>query len=337
MDHVEKDSENSGSFCSDNTDALLNASFKDLEDNESLVGSYQSPNREMAAEIEKHQRHVNNKVDFPMPSTTSGPPDSQTPEALYARNGGSKFFYQNEGNELACEIQSRNSIQRSNSFNLDRKHEQGLYSKVESFKNDTSHMQQKFSSNYDTTPNGRQSVIKLHTSLPSLTSDSSAKASNFYHNRKLYVSSEEQNQESLMNVRNAAFQQNSESTAQTDLRYQAKQTTVNGPFSLWQTASLLENSQRMGDDVHHRAITVDPYSGNFQDMSTQRNLRNSHGAVGAGESRHDNEGHSGTNQRDFHSSSSTMRGNNVLESATEEGQDEEMLLGLRHDPETDGK
>ncbi|XP_028400721.1 protein FAM184A-like isoform X2 [Dendronephthya gigantea] len=319
MDYIEKDSENSGSFCSDNTDALLNASLKDFEDNESVLESisqvgrdvdfYHSPERKIPTQVEKQQWHVKNEVHFSMPFTSSGP--NYPPQALLTSNEGSKLFYPNEGNTDAYEVQSRNSIQQpSNTFALDRKHEEGFYSKVGSLKNDISHIQQQFSPDSDTTTSGRQSVIKLHTSLPSSMPDSAANSSNFDQNRKVYINSEEGNQESLGNVKKAEI-------------HQTQQTTVNGPFAWWQTGSMQDSSQRMEDINDH------------QDMGTQRNLRDSHGTPGAGESRHDNEGHSGTNLRDFHGMIGAIRGNNVTESAPEESQDEEMLLGLRHDRETD--
>jgi hypothetical protein len=400
MDFVEQGSQHSGSFGSDNTDALLNASLRDFEgDDESLLESVSQVDVDLGTPYQKSPKarvtsHRGEQKGHSSISSGGFSVNAGMHEVAYVHGAMSEVSSVHNGiPEAFPRSQNKRSVnfqgihdgasnQHSQSFEQNKNFDQGFNSKRESsgnLRNEASYTPRKLSSDSDNTVSGRESVIRHHSSLPEV------KTTNFDRKQGRCVNGDRQGHtdQYLMN-----------SVYITDAKCQIKPTTGNGSLPWGQSGLPRDNTQYMRDmNDHHGTVKGDLFIHDGQNMS-----RHGQGNIGDvcsnggtmrdinGKSRGEYDRHLGTNIEDFDGSGGMVRGitdesrheynghsgspkfgeakfisgtagggrnrdgfydgrgheemsrsnDRLQDSSLEQRQNEEMLLGVKHDPETNG-
>ena len=379
MDIVEQGSLHSGSFGSDNTDALLNASFKDLEGDESLlesisqVGVSEVPHKSPKERITSHGG--NRQDNFKASNGDEGFFIHAGTHDTYVYPGTSKVPYvhkrtldtfitgQNkDGNDFRG-IQDSSAIEHVKSFeqNKNNDHSVNFEENLESLIYKENFLPREFASDSEISLGGRESVIKHHSSLPIVNPES--EATKFDQKQSHHVGSTDQ------------YLANScqDTISRTYSKLQIKPMNENGPLQQGQSGLLGDSSLYIRDIIDHHGMVKEDLIHDGQNVSrhTQRNVANFHGTEGTRrdvniKSKGEYDRHFSTNVEEFHgghwetdlisgiargvgnrdgyyeSSESDIRTqkdmtrDHLTNSSDEKDQVDEMLLGVKHDPETNG-
>ena len=354
MDFVEQGSQHSGSFGSDNTDALLSVSLRDFEGDESLLESvsqvgadlgtsYRSPKDRLTSYGgNQHLKASVQHEGFSVRPGTHGASNvhAALSEDLSVHNGMPEAFL------------SKGSSTFQN-FEQNEYFDQGFSSKGKNsgnLMNKASYMPRKFSLDSDNTISGRESVIKHHSSLPNASSESVAKATDFDRKHDHYVNGDGQGHTDQYLV-----------NSHSDAKHQIKPMTENGDLSWGQSGLLRDNAQYMRDmkdhhetvkgDFRHRQGNIGDVYGNYgrirgntEDSRGEYNGYSSNqdgheggfisgtaGGVSNGEGYYESSASEGRGREEMSRSQDHLRDNSM-----EQRQAEEMLLGVKQDPETNG-
>ena len=195
LDHAEQGSQHSGSFGSDNTEALLSVSLRDFEDNESLLESvsqvdvslstaYKSPKDRVTGYEGKDTEHLKASIideNFPTHPTKREVTfvHAGMSEDSSLHNNVMHEAFLNRGSDARHGIQGDTSFQYSQSFEQSTNFDQGFNSNGKKSGN-VYKVTRKISSDSDVMLSGRESVIKHHSSLvPSVNPESLANTTNF--------------------------------------------------------------------------------------------------------------------------------------------------------------
>lgn len=379
IDFVEQGSLHSESFGSDNTDALLNASFKDLEGDESLLESisevgapeipHKSPKDSHRRKQQEHYKASNGSDEFFMHTGTH---DAYVhpgiPKVSYMHKRIPDTFITGRNKDGNHEIKDNNAIEHVQNFEQNRNSDHGVNFKGGSLGNviyKENLLPKEFSSDSEISFSGRESVIKHHSRI-----NPESLGKTIKHDKKqTYHISE------AKHVNAGQYQVNSHSDmiSPTDTKLQIKPVNRNELFPWGQSGFLGDSNLHMKDMVDHHGMIKEhltihdnrnesgPRQGNIADVygyeGTKRDVNN--------ESKEDylrtnveefRGGHweteaiswisRGVSNRDDHyeSSESEIRAakemtrdkDHLQDSSDEKGQAEEMLLGVKHDPQTNG-
>ena len=378
IDFAEQGSLHSESFGSDNTDALLNASFKDLEGDESLLGSisevgaseipHKSPKESHRRGQQEHYKASNGSDEF---FVHNGTHDTYVhpglPEVSYVHKRIPDTFMTGHNKDGNHEIRDTNAIKHVQNFEQNRNSDGGNF-KGGSLGNviyKENLLPKEFSSDSEISLSGRESVIKHHSSL---NPESLEKAIKHDQKQTHHISETKQ-------TNTGQYQVNSRPgmISPTDTKLQIKPVGGNELFPWGQSGFLGDSNVHMKDMVDHHGMIKEhltitdsqndsgPRQGNIADVygyeGTKRDVNN--------ESREDylrtnfkefRGGHweadaisrisRGVSNRDdcYESSESEIRAakemprdqDHLQDSSDEKGQAEEMLLGVKHDPQTNG-
>lgn len=379
MDFVEQGSLHSGSFGSDNTDALLNASFKDLEGDESLLESFsqvgvsevphKSPKERITSHGGKWPEHYEASNGDKGFFIRAGAHDAYIhpgiSEVSYVRKRTPDTFLtgQNKDGQDFHGIQDSNAIEHMQSFEKNKK-----ISHVVNFKENS--LPREFASDSEISVSGRESVIKHHSSLPVVNLESLGKATRFDQRQSHCVSEDSQGSTDQYLVNS-----HQDMIGRTDAKLQIKPMNENGPVPRGQNGLLGDSSLHMRDKIDHHGMGKEDLIHDSQNVSrhTQGNIVDFCGNEGtrrnvSNQSKGEYDRDFNTNVEEFHgghwetgfisgiargvgngdryyeSSESDIRTqkemtrdkDHLKDSSDERGQMEEMLLGVKHDPETNG-
>ena len=379
IDFAEQGSLRSESFGSDNTDALLNASFKDLEGDESLLESisevgaseipHKSPKDSHRRGKQEHYKASNWHDEF---FVHTGTHDAYVhpglPEVSYVHKRIPGTFM--TGHDKVCnhEIKDSDAIEHVQNFEQNRNSDHGVNFKGGSLGNviyKENLLPKEFSSDSEISISGRESVIKHHSSLNPESLEKAIKRDQKQTHR---ISETKQ-------ANTGQYQVNShpDMISPTDTKLQSKPVGGNELFPWRQSGFLGDSNLHMKDMVDHHGMIKEHLmihdsrnesglrQGNFADVygyeGTKRDVNN--------ESKEDylrtnvkefRGGHweteaisrvsRGVSNRDdcYESSESEIRAakemprdrDHLKDSSDEKGRAEEMLLGVKHDPQTNG-
>ena len=284
VDIVEQGSQHSGSFGSDNTDALLNASYQDFDGEESLLESvsqvgvntwYNSPKNRTASHQEKKVGHL------------------ETNEATYVHAGMSDVSSVQNGMSSALSTRpdgnnvNRNQVKKS----------------------------EMFSSDCDIAVSGRQSVIKHHSTAPCVNTDPQEKGYSVHFPAS-------SNMASIKDGKQIIGQK--------------------GEHHLWGQKGLIkDNDEYLRDmDDHHGLLRDNVNVRHGYDRPLQKTVRDVNGQnVGTVRDSTGTTRDSTGTVRDNHDEireEVPQNSDHLQDSLTEQSQADGMLLGVKHDPETNG-
>ena len=360
LDHVEQGSQHSGSFGSDNTEALLSVSLRDFEDNESLLESvsqvdaslstaYKSPKDGVTGYEGKDTEHFKASIldeSFPMHPTKHG--------VTFVRAGMSEDLPLHNGMHDAFLNKESTSFQYSQSLEQNANYDQGFNSNGKKSGN-VYKVTRKISSDSDITLSGRESVIKHHSSLvPSVNPESLANTSNFDHKQSLLNTHSDSKSKTSGNQGKPVNESRHLSWGPSELIRDNSQylRDMNGR-GVMKENSFLHNGENMsnvrpgnieGSRVRNGGTMRDqtddsggehngyPANLKFEDghamgafiSGTERGVHN-------GEGYYENSADQGKGHEEIPRSSSHFHDNSF-----EQRQEEEMLLGVKHDPKTNG-
>ena len=357
IDPIEQGSQHSGSFGSDNTEALLSVSLRDFGDNDSLLESvlqvdtdigtaYKSP-KDVTSYVDEEQEHL--KAAFVHEGVS--PPQSMhrvtfahqgMSKDLSVHNGTSEAFL-DKGIDVSNGIQGDTSYQYSQRFEQGTNFDQGFNFNMKKSGN-LFNVSRKFSSESEATLSGRESVIKHHSSsVPT-------------GNPELVATTKQ-----------------SQVNTHTDANHKVKPVNESRHLS-WGPSELIgDNMQYMRDMNGQGGLKGNSYLHNGQDMSglRQGNIGDVYGHVGTIRDHTDNSkgeynGYSGkqkfgggrvmaafisetegsldNGEGYYENAANQSRGHEEIprsnrrfhDDSMEQRKADEMLLGVKHDPETNG-
>lgn len=377
MDLAEQGSQHSASFGSDNTDALLNASLQDFDGEESVLGNasvvgdnlgaaYKSPNRT------SHSLGKRQKLGMFSGLGTNGEAlHDEISDVSSVQNGMFDHFSTNE-NRSNCSsnrVPNHRSIECPQRFEYNKNLDQGFCSMGEKLHvvNKDSYVQSKFSSDSDPAVSGRESVIKQHKSSLNVDSQSAKRTNKMEENQSYEVNRYGYTNQYLPNSHFDGIPSGKQkvklATEDEYLSFSRQSGSIrdNGPLrpisrKLFNNDSQISDSQRqrnIGDVYSNGGMTRadNSNSGYKYGRSLDPNMKEFYDGDGAlwdigGKMELDYNGHpSDSISGEFVSQTSggdvrsrePYYDDNGPDNTTERNHSDKMLLGVKHDPETNGK